>query len=277
MLSAEVGVEFRIHDDGSEPAMPDLLSADRKHAAEVITTAPAARRQAERALDASAEASLPHCIWVIFPYSILGGATKIVRNRIKADILRWTAVAGCENHWSSRNEGDEKLHIELAPIRLLASYDDGVRVLCAQLCQHPAEEPHHIKWSVMHSTSPDDPWTLIQQSLAVVDQEQRGGVDALVKKLDGYTNKHLVMYPFGSPGNVTATLGDFVAPSDTRALMSVNFSSPLAGIHLWLVYKYGTDSATEGIHMCDGHWSRFGTTIPTPGSPTPIHGSHYST
>jgi hypothetical protein len=43
VLSGEVGVEFRLYDDGSKPSMPDLLSADGKHVAEVVTTTSASR------------------------------------------------------------------------------------------------------------------------------------------------------------------------------------------------------------------------------------------
>ena len=50
MLSDELGVEFRLYDDGSEPNMPDLLAADGKHVAEVITTTPSAIREAEQRL-----------------------------------------------------------------------------------------------------------------------------------------------------------------------------------------------------------------------------------
>ena len=38
MLEVEFGVEFQRHDDGSKPRMPDLLSLDVNHVAEVITT-----------------------------------------------------------------------------------------------------------------------------------------------------------------------------------------------------------------------------------------------
>lgn len=50
MLSDELGVEFRLYDDGSKSNMPDLLSEDGKHVAEVITTTPSAIREAEQRL-----------------------------------------------------------------------------------------------------------------------------------------------------------------------------------------------------------------------------------
>ncbi len=46
VLEDELGVEFQHHDDGSKSSMPDLLSLDGNHVAEVITTTPSAVREA---------------------------------------------------------------------------------------------------------------------------------------------------------------------------------------------------------------------------------------
>ena len=48
LLSGELGMEFRHYDAGSSPRMPDLLSSDGMHVAEVITTAPPAVRKAQK-------------------------------------------------------------------------------------------------------------------------------------------------------------------------------------------------------------------------------------
>ncbi len=40
LLENELGMPFRRHDDGSKNGMPDLLSKDGNHVAEVITTVP---------------------------------------------------------------------------------------------------------------------------------------------------------------------------------------------------------------------------------------------
>lgn len=262
MLSREVGVEFRLHDDGSKSSMPDLLSEDGKHVAEVITTAPSAVRKEEQHLDPVAEPRLPHCVSVMIPYTRLGGATKDVRDKIRADVLRWTVEADCEYHWSAPDERGWLQGIGPDPILSLGGYDDGVRAVCVERCQHSDVESHQIRWSVGHEASPDDPWTLIRRSLHIVDKEQRGGVQALAKKLNGYPNKHLVMYPFGPPGNVTAAFGRYVPPSNLRDLLLPQLDPPLADIHLWLVYQYGNRDVVEGLHVCSGHWAKFGTTFP---------------
>lgn len=67
MLSGELGVDVRLHDNGSRPSMPDLLSVDGKHVAEVITTAPSAIREAENNLPSMVEPRLPHCVEVSIP------------------------------------------------------------------------------------------------------------------------------------------------------------------------------------------------------------------
>jgi hypothetical protein len=103
MLSGELGVEFRHHDDGSEPGMPDLLSVDGNHVAEVITTARSAVRKAQQHLPPIPDPTLPHCVSVLIPYTIVGGTTKRVRQNIAADVLQRVAKAGCEYHWSSRD------------------------------------------------------------------------------------------------------------------------------------------------------------------------------
>lgn len=43
-----LGVEF-LHDDGPKRRMPDLLSLDRNHAAEVVTTTSPAVREGQKA------------------------------------------------------------------------------------------------------------------------------------------------------------------------------------------------------------------------------------
>lgn len=275
MLSDELGVEFRLYDDGSRSSMPDLLSGDGKHVAEVITTTPSAIREAEQRLDPIAEPTLPHCVWVMIPYMILGGATREVRSKIRADVLRWTVEAGCEYHWSSRDEGQLVPGVDPDPILGLGIYDDGVQVICAQRCQHSHTEPHQIRWSVMHEPSPDGPWTLIRQSLLIVDNEQRGGVRALAEKLDGYPNKHLVMYPFGPPGNLTAAFSRYLPPPNPRDLMPPQLNPPLADVHLWLMYRYEDRDLTEGLHVCSGHWGRFGTGLPKLDLELPLRRLHY--
>jgi len=274
-LSGEFGVEFRLYDDGSKPGMPDLLSADDKHVAEVITTAPSDVRKEEQHLDPVAEPRLPHCVWVMIPYTRLGGATKDVGNKIKVDIIRWTVAAGCEYHWSEPDEQGWLQGIGPDPILSLGGYDDGVRALCVQQCQHSDDQPHEIRWSVGHEASTDDPWTLIRRSLHIIEKEQRGGVQSLAKKLDGYPNKHLVMYPFGPPGNVTAAFSSFVPPPNLRDLLLPQLNPPLADIHIWLLYRYGNGDVVEGLHLCSGHWAKFGTTFPKLDLSSPLGRFHY--
>lgn len=128
VLEGELGVKFQHHDDGSKPSMPDLLSLDGRHVAEVITTAPAAAREAQKRLGPMPNATLPHCVRVLMPYTIVAGATKAVRHKIKADVLRWTATSGCEYHWSSRDEQQQlRPGIGPGPILALRAYDDGVK------------------------------------------------------------------------------------------------------------------------------------------------------
>lgn len=262
MLSDEIGVELRLHDDGSKPSMPDLLSVDGKHVAEVVTTTPSAVREAEQRLHPAVEPRLPHCVWVMIPYSRLGGASREVRHKIKADVLRWTVEAGCEYHWSSRDERKLLPGFDPDPILSLRVYDDGVRAVCAQRCQHSEVEPHQIRWSVTHAASPDDPWRLIRRSLYIVDKEQRGGVRALAEKLEGYSNKHLLIYPFGPPGNLTAELSRYLPPPNPRDLMPPQLNPPLADVHLWLMYQYGNRAVLKGLHVCSGRWAMFGTALP---------------
>jgi hypothetical protein len=275
LLSGDLGVDFSHHDDGSGPSMPDLLSADGRHVAEVITTTRSAAREAEHHLDPVAEPKLPHCVWVMVPYSILGGTSKDVRFRVVADVVRWTSRTGCDSHWSSSGVQRSLRGVDPNPILPLGAYDDGVQVVCVQLCQHPDGEPHQVKWSVLHSPSPDDPWTLIRQSLHIVGMEQRGGVQALAKKLNGYPHKHLVMYPFGPPGNLTAAISSYVLPGNVLDLMPAKLNPPLGDIHLWLVYQYGNGDDTEGLHLCNGHWAKFGTAIPALDSTSFLRRFHY--
>lgn len=275
MLSGELEVDFRLYDDGSKPSMADLLSVDGKHVAEVITTAEPAVREAEQRLDPVAEPRLPHCVWVMIPYTRLGGATKQARHKIHADVIRWTVEAGCEYHWSAPDERGSLQSIRPDPILSLGGYDDGVRAVCVEWCQHSEVEPHQIRWSVGHEASPDDPWTLIRRSLRIVDKEQRGGVQSLANKLNGYPNKHLVMYPFGAPGNVTAAFSSYVPPSNLRDLLPPQLSPSLVDIHLWLVYQYGNRDVVEGLHVCSGHWAKFGTTFPKLDTSSPLRRLHY--
>lgn len=262
MLSGELGVEFRLYDDGSKPSMPDLVSVDGKHVVEVVTTTQPAVREAEQRLNPIAEPTLPHCVWVVIPYTMLGGVTKDVRHKIRADVLRWVAKSGCEYHWSSRDERQFLPGVDPDPILGLGAYDDGVRAVCVRRCQHSDGEPHQIRWPVTHEPSPHDPWELIRRSLRIIDKDQRGGVLALVEKLNGYPNKHLMMYPFGPPGNLTAAFSRYVLPPNPLDLMPPRLKPPLADIHLWLLYQYGNRDVAEGLHVCSGHWAKFGTTLP---------------
>lgn len=262
MLESELGVDLVHHDDGSKPRMPDLLSLDRNHVAEVITTTSPAVREAQKSLDSMPDATLPHCVSVIVPYTSVGGATKAARYKIKADVLQWTAAPGCEYHWSSRDERQPGPNIAPVPILGLRAYNDGVKVLCVQHCKHSTVKPHQIEWSVEHQPSFRNPWELIRQSLQIVDNKHHGGVEALAKKLDGYPNKHLVMYPFGPPGNLTAAFSRYIPPSNSSDFMPPQLNPPLADIHFWLLYRYGNRNDVEGIHVCTGHWAKFGTTVP---------------
>lgn len=276
VLESDLGIEFKHHDDGSKDGMPDLLSVDKKHVAEVITTAPPAVREAQKSLKPMPEPTLPHCVRVIVPYTSVGAASKAARNKTKADILQWTANNGCEYHWSSHDEWRLRPGIDPMPILVLGEYRGGVKVLCVQSCQHSANESHRIEWSVVHEPSSRDPWELIRQSLHIVDTEQRGGVQALAEKLTGYPHKHLVMYPFGPPGNLTAALSRYVSPSNSLDLMPPQLNPPLSDIHIWLLYRYETGYDIEGIHVCNGHWEKFGTAFPKHGGlPSLVRGFHY--
>ncbi len=100
-------------------------------------------------------------------------------------------------------------------------------------------------------------------------------MQALAKKLGGYPNKHLVMYPFGPPGNLTAALSHYALPSDLSDLMPPRLKPPLVDVHLWLVYQYGNDDVVEGLHVCDGRWAKFGTLLPKQDVSSPIRRFHY--
>ena len=69
----------------------------------------------------------PHCVRVTMPYAIVGGATKPVRHKIAADVLRWTTKPGCQYHWSSRDERLLRPGVDPDPILSLRTYDDGVK------------------------------------------------------------------------------------------------------------------------------------------------------
>lgn len=276
VLEQELGVEFRQYDDGSAPGMPDLLSLDGNHVAEVITTSPSAVRKAQKSLQPTPNATLPHCVQVVVPYMVVGGATKVVRGKIEADVLRWVSKRGCHYHWSSRDALDLRPGIDPIPILGLGAYEDGVKALCVQRCQHSEDEFHQIGWTVEHGLSTDDPWEMIRRSLHLVEREQRGGVSALAKKLNHYPNKHLVMYPFGPPENLTAALGRYVLPSDPHDMLPPQLNPPLADIHVWLLYRYGDRDVVEGLHVCDGRWARFGTMIPKLDRQSPeVRSLHY--
>jgi hypothetical protein len=149
-------------------------------------------------------------------------------------------------------------------------------VLCVQLCQHSNVESHQIEWFIVHEPSTRDPWDLIRQSLHIVDKEQRGGVQALAKKLSGYPNKHLVMYPFGPPENLTAAFSRYVPPSKSSDLIPPQLNAPLADVHIWLLYRYEKHDVAEGLHVCNGHWAMFGTTFPKlNGLFSPLRRLHY--
>lgn len=255
-------MEFRLHDDNSKPSMPDLLSADGKHVAEVITTVPARAREAEKNLPAMIEVKLPHCVRVLIPYTNLVRVSRRARQKIRADVLRWTIDAGCVYHWSSKDEQGVSSGVNPLPILGLGAYDDGVQVACFR-CHHDSpNEPHQIVWTIMHSLSPADPWSLLQRSLGIIEKEHHGGVQALAKKLAGYPIKHLVMYPFGPPGNLTAAVSDCMLPPSLFTLPPPRLHPPLVDVHLWLLYRYGNGDINEGLHVCDNRWTRFGTRMP---------------
>jgi hypothetical protein len=275
MLADELGVAFEHHDDGSKPRMPDLLSVDGNHVAEVITTTPAVIREAEKRLRSVENPGLPHCVRVMIPYAVLGGISQVVRSAIVADVARWTATADHVSHWT---DGDDWLALRgsfVPPILALGRFEHGIQVVCVRACQHLSSEPHRVEWSVMHEPSPRDPWTLIRQSLNLVDDEQHGGVDALAKKLDGFPNKHLVIYPFGPPGNLTAALGSYLVPSDPQDFMPPLLNAPLSDVHLWLLYRYGNSGAPEGLHICSGRWAKFGAAFSRSDHSSPLERFHY--
>jgi hypothetical protein len=43
-----------------------------------------------------------------------------------------------------------------------------------------------------------------------------------------------------------------------RALLN----PPLADVRLWLLHTYDAGKGGEGLHLCSGHWARFGATLP---------------
>jgi hypothetical protein len=274
MLSRELDQEFDLYDDGSIASMPDLVSLDRRHAAEVVTTAPFALRKAEQHLAALAEPRLPHCVLATVPYSRLGGVTRAVRRSIETDVFRWTTESRCVDHWAPHGGLQLALGRSPDPILGLRGYDDGIRVYCVQTCQHPADASHQINWSVVHEPSSEDPWMLLRRSLQIIDEQHRGGVSALANKLSGFPNKHLVMYPFGPPGNLTAFLGGYVAPIDLADLLPPVLNAPLTDIHLWIVVQYG-GSSSEGLHVCNGRWSRLGAEYSKLAVPSANFPSHY--
>lgn len=262
LLSVELDTEMRVHDDGSVAHMPDLVSVDRNHVAEVITTARASAREAQQRLGSVAEGGLPHCVWVVVPYVRVGGLSREVRRRIVGDVVRWTEIPQCAGHWPSVAGGPAYPNTPRVPLLPLRAYDDGVEVFCAEMCQHEKSEIHEVKWVVGHAPPDANPWQMIRESLRIVDEEHRGGVDALVSKLEGYPNKHLVIYPFGPPGNLSAELSAYQVPQDLADFAPPRLNPPISDLHLWLVYHYGDATSVEGLHLCNGHWARFGTDLP---------------
>ncbi|MGP5049180.1 hypothetical protein [Glutamicibacter ardleyensis] len=276
VLENALGIVFHHHDDGSQNRMPDLLSADRKHVAEVITTVHPDIRKAQSSLRSMPEASLPHCVRVAAPYENLGGASKAVREKIKRDILRWTSGEDCKNHWQHQDDWTTHPGSGTPPLLGLGQYTDGVMVLCVQVCQHSSIQPHQIEWSTMHEPSAFDPWELLQKSLYTVEDKQHGGLQALAEKLEGYPNKHLVMYPFGPPGNLTAAVSNYVNPTDPSSFLPREVAPPLSDVHLWLLYRYDSIEMVEGIHVCSGRWEKFGTSFPAVNDPSfPLRVFHY--
>ncbi len=219
--------------------------------------------------------ALPHCVWVTVPYMSLGGATQNIRNKIKAEILQRTDNDRCKNHWPSHNLRPLTAGNDTMPLLPLNLPDSGVQALCVQVCQHPANEPHHIKWPTVHEPSAFDPWQLIDQALHHVGTHQRGGIPALAKKLSGYPNKHLVMYPFGPPGNLTAAVSSYQLPTDLNSFLPPQLAPPLDDVHLWLLYQYELQGPVEGLHLCTGRWERFGTRIPKTDDLLPMGDLHY--
>lgn len=262
LLESELVVPFRHHDDGSGNAMPDLLSADGSHVAEVITTVHPSVRKAENSLKPMPIPALPHCVWVTVPYALLGDASKKARNSIKTKILQRTDNDRCKSHWPSNSMLPLTAGKDPRPLLLLSPPDSGFQALCAQVCLHPKNEPHQIKWTIVHEPVAVDPWQLIDQALHHVDTHQHGGVPALAEKLGGYPNKHLVMYPFGPPGNVTAAMSSYKVPSTPTDLIPPQLAPPLDDVHLWLLSRYEPQGPVEGLHICAGRWQRFGTGLP---------------
>lgn len=275
LLENELGTPFRHHDDGSRNGMPDLLSEDGSHVAEVITTVHPLIREAENSLKPMPILALPHCVWVTVPYALLGGASPKARNSIKAEILRWTGNEGCKSHWPSRSMQPLAAGNDLRPFLPLSPPDSGFEAFCVQVCQHSENEPHQIKWTIVHEPTAVDPWQLIDQALYRVETYQHGRISALAEKLGGYPNKHLVMYPFGPPGNATAAMSSYKPPADLSRLLPQQLASPLDDVHLWLLYRYEPQGLVEGLHICAGRWERFGTGIPKTDDLLSTRGLHY--
>jgi len=277
LLENELGLPFRHHDDGSKNSMPDLLSEDGNHVAEVITTVPPLIRETENSLKPMPLLALPHCVWVTVPYALLGGASKKARNNIKSEILQWTDNDRCKNHWPSHSLQDLTVGKDTMPFLPLSLPDSDFQALCVQDCQHSENEPHQINWTIVHEPIAVDPWELIDQALHRVDTHQHGGVPALAEKLGGYPNKHLVMYPFGPPGNVTAAMSSYKPPADLSRFLPRQLAAPLEDIHLWLPYRYESQGSVEGLHICTGRWERFATGLPKTDDLLSTRGLHYRT
>ena len=83
-----------------------------------------------------------------------------------------------------------------------------------------------------------------------------------------------MIYPFGPPGNLTAAFSRYVVPAP-RDLIPRSLKPPLDDIDLWLLYHYNSGGQWEGIHLCSGRWTRFGTGIPSPDATFACEPFHY--
>lgn len=260
VLEAELGLGIRHYDDGSANNMPDLLSVDEQHVAEVITTVRSKAREARQHLTAVPVLDLPHCVRVAVPFTLLGMTGKKRRHKIQEELVALSATDGCKEHWPTSAEHSLDPARAVNPLLFLGALDGGVTAYCIQQCQHSVDGHHRIEWSVGHRPSSVDPWQLLRQSLQNA-RKQHGGVQALAQKLNGYPHQHLVLYPFGPPENLTAQFSQYMPPSNVNDLLPAFLNPPLSDMHVWILYQYGHGDY-EGLHLCSDRWARFGTRIP---------------
>ncbi|MGO4588870.1 hypothetical protein [Paenarthrobacter sp. 2TAF44] len=260
VLEAELGLGLRHYDDGSANNMPDLLSMEGRHVAEVITTVPGKAREARQHLTAVPVLDLPHCVRVAVPFTLLGMTGKKRWHEIQEEVVALTAADCCKEHWPPLAEHSLGPARASNPLLFLGALDGGVTAYCIQQCRHPADGRHRVEWSVVHRPSSVDPWQLLGQSLQKA-RKQHGGIQALAEKLSGYPHKHLVMYPFGPPENLTAEFSHYMPPSNVNDFLPPFLDPPLSDLHVWILYQYGNGDY-EGRHLCGGQWARFGTSIP---------------